>query len=310
MWAGRRALLAAALAGCGALDRPRGLTSRLPPFTTPPESPLVALGALEIHRDVLGLGGLSSLHVGDDLAVTAISDTGRWLRARLELAPDGTPLGLVEARTGPLRDGGGVALSRGYQGDAESLVRTPSGEWLVGFERWHRIRAYEQIDGPGRYVAPPPGLQAAPSNGGLESLTFLADGRLLAITENYWLMGQGVAAWLRGTDGAWVPTAYLPAPGMVPTDACGLPDGSVLVLERAFSLLGGFWGRLVRVPAAALAAPVIAGEAILALEPPLPTDNWEGVSAFTHRGRRLVALVSDDNESVLQRGLLMVLGWR
>jgi len=301
---GRRALLAAALAGCGARDR----AGRLPGLPTPPDSPLVALGGLDLGG--FGIGGLSALHIDDHLGLTAISDTGRWLRARLVLAPDGAPLGLEDASSGPLRDGAGAPLGRGYQGDAEALARTSDGGWLVGFERWHRIRAYRDLDAPGRYVEAPPGLAAAPYNGGLESLAVLADGRLLAIAETLRGPGGDVAAWLRAPQGSWSTTAYRPAPGLVATDICGMADGSVLVLERGFTWLGGFRGRLVDVPAAALSAPVIEGSTILALEPPLPTENWEGVSAFRHAGRGLVALVSDDNESPLQRGLLLVLGWR
>jgi hypothetical protein len=51
---------------------------------------------------------------------------------------------------------------------------------------------------------------------------------------------------------------------------------------------------------------VLEGEELLRFAPPLPVDNFEGVSAFTHRGRLLVAVISDDNQNRLQRGLFLL----
>ncbi|WP_431281046.1 esterase-like activity of phytase family protein [Humitalea sp. 24SJ18S-53] len=311
----RRGVLGAALAGlagCRTTARGGPIATPLPPFATPPDSPLEALGGLEIDDTPLGFGGLSGLHIGDDLALTAISDTGHWLQARLALAAGGAPLGLEEVRHGPLLDGAGLPMSSNYQRDAESLARLPDGRWLVGFERWHRIRIYDGFDLPGAFVDPPPGLELAPRNGGLESLTVLADGRWFAIAEA--LRDAGApdrrAAWLRGVGGGWQRTSYRPGPGLDATDACGLPDGGALVLERSFAWLGGFTSRMVRVSPAAMAAPVIEGQEVLRFTDPVPRDNFEGVATFRHGGRDCVAVVSDDNQNVLQRSLLLVLAWR
>jgi hypothetical protein len=108
-----------------------------------------------------------------------------------------------------------------------------------------------------------------------------------------------------------VPLAWQPAPGFVPVDAAGLPDGGALVLERRFSWLTGFAARLVRVPPAAVSAAgagtVLAGEEILRLDGnPLPAENWEGVAAVRHGGRLVVALVADDNASAIQRSLMLL----
>lgn len=258
-----------------------------------------------------GFGGLSGLHLAPDLTLTAISDLGRWWRAPL-LLRDGRLEGLGEVRHGPLRDAAGTALRRGAQGDAESLVRLPQGDWLVGFERQHRILRYRDLTGPGIPVEAPPGLEGAPSNGGLEGLTLLSDGRLLALAEQ--LPGaegpESRAAWLgtfQNTRIIWRQTSYLPAPGLEPTDAAGLPDGSALVLERRFSLFGGFTARLAHLPAAALRGPgPFSAETWLELPPDAPAENWEGVAVTQHAGRGLVALVADDNQSPLQQSLLLL----
>ncbi|MBL6455421.1 esterase-like activity of phytase family protein [Belnapia sp. T6] len=310
----RRALLAAlATSGCvpGGAGQAQGAVARplaLDPL--PPGSRLEALGGLVLDDAVLGFGGLSGIWIDNDLQLTAVSDVAHWLTARLVLR-DGRPAALTELRTGLLKDGSGQPLRRGFGGDAESLARLPNGTFLVGFERWHRIRAFRPISGPGAYVEAPPRLELAQRNGGLESLAVLPDGRWLAIAEQL-RTHQGPQyrqAWIGGP-GRWRPFAYGPGEGYDPADCAALPDGGALVLERSFSIFGGFTGRLVRLSAAQLRAAegdvALVGDEILTLSGPIPRDNYEGVAVFQHGGRTLVALISDDNENMLQRTLLLL----
>jgi hypothetical protein len=305
------ALVAASLPGCAAAQQPGGIASPFALADLPDNAILRPLGGLEIDVARLGFGGLSALHLAPDLTVTFVSDLARFAEATLTLDEGLRPRALTLTRAGLLRDGAGRPLPRGYAGDAESLALLPDGTWLVGFERWHRIRRYRDLGGPGEYVEAPPGLDRAAANAGLESLAVLADGRWLAIAEDLALPeAPGLtAAWLGGP-GHWMPLAWRLGREMYPVDAAPLPDGGVLVLERGFSLFGGFSSRLVRVPGAALAAAgpgtVLEGEEILRFAPPLPLDNFEGASVVEHRGRRLLALVSDDNENRLQRSMLLL----
>lgn len=307
------------LTGAGALlNSACAAQTAAPRATLPPARPisleapvgaaLRPLGGLRIDPAVLGFGGLSGLHLSEDLEVTAISDVARWMRARLVLE-DGRPMGLANLRTGRLRDGAGQPLQRGFSGDAESLAGLPDGTWLVGFERWHRIRRYPTLDAAAQYLETPAELAEAPGNGGLESLAVLPDGRWLLIAEQWEAPDGGMRAWL-GRPGAWTRLAYLPEAPMQPVDCAPLPGGGALVLERSFSVLGGFRGRLTRLTAAQISAAregtLLVGETLLRLQPPLPTDNYEGVSAARIGGRTLVALVSDDNQTVLQQTLLLL----
>lgn len=315
MLPGRRRLLAALgglglLAACGA-DRPPA--TPLPPLALPADAPLVSVGGLLLDRKVIGFGGLSGLHIDPDLTLTAVSDLGLWLQARLVLNEAGEPQGLEALRSGRLSDGLLIGLPSKLSEDAESLARLPDGTWLVGFERWHRIRAYDRIDGWGRPAEVLPGLRQAPFNGGLESLTVLADGRWLAVAEDLHT-GDGSLrrAWV-GRPGAWTLLSYRPTRGFLPTDAAALPDGGALLTERSFSLLGGFHGQLKRLPATALADPapgaVLEPETLLDATV-LPTENWEGVASFPWRGRQFVAVMTDDNEFFLQQGLLLFFALR
>ena len=309
----RRAFLAA-LGATGAASAKAQNAAQ--PFALPDlPGPLRPLGGLVIDAAALGGGGFSGVHLAPDLTLTLISDRGHWAEARLLL--DGlTPVGLHPLRHGPLRDEAGKPIPRGFAGDAEALARLPDGTWLVAFERRHRIRAYRRLDGPGLYVAAPPGLEAASPNGGLESLAVLQDGRLFTIAETFTPPDRPELrhAWL-GVPGRWTSLYWQPAPGFHPTDAAILPDGRALVLERRFSLLGGFSARLVMTAPDALRSAregaVLRGETILMLnDAPLPSENWEAVAVTRFGDQTLVALISDDNESVLQRSLLLLFAWR
>jgi hypothetical protein len=282
----------------------------------PPARPfLEPLGALALDTSPWGFGGLSALHLTPELALTAVSDLGRWWRAPLVLR-EGRLAAIGEVRHGPLRDAAGNPLRRGAMGDAESLARLPGGDWLVGFERRHRILRYRDLTGPGTPVEMPPGLEESPGNGGLEALALLADGRLLALGES--LPGaagpESRAAWfgtLSGPRITWRRGSYLPAPGMDPTDAAGLPDGGALVLERRFTIFGGFTGRLAHLPAASLRGEEpLRGETWLDLPPDAPAENWEGVAVARHGGRTLVVIASDDNQSPFQQTLLLLYALR
>jgi hypothetical protein len=291
---GRRSLLAAwGAAGCAAdaasLTRPL----HLPPVSAPA---LRLLGGLEIDRAALGFGGLSGAHLDADGTLSVISDTGRFAELHLVLAPSPR---LELRRAGRLLDAAARPLI-GRERDAEALARVPDG-WIVAFEREHRLLHMPLLGAPSRPLAPPPGLAAAPSNGGIEALAALPDGRLLALTEALPAEPPGtLRGWIGGPD-RWQPIAYRPGWGLAPTDAAATEAGDLFVLERGFGL-GGFTGRLVRVPAADLARPILAGEEVLRLSDPLPAENWEGLAVTP----RHLLLLSDDNEHPLQRSLMLL----
>jgi hypothetical protein len=309
---GGLALPALLPAGLAELEEPPA--TPLPPLALPPDSPLQSLGGLLLNRRAIGFGGLSGLHIDADLTLSAISDLGYWLQAKLVLDGTGAPQGLAALRSGPLSDGLVFGLPAKLARDAESLARLPDGTWLVGFERWHRIRAYDSLDGWGRPAPTPRGLRDAPLNEGLESLAVLADGRWLLVTEGLEAGDETLLRGWVGHPGAWRPFAYRPRRGFVPTDAAPTPDGGAVLTERRFSLLEpGFRGRVVRLPAAALAAPepetVLESETLLEASD-LPEENWEGISCFPWQGRQLLAIVTDDNEFFLQQGLLLLFAFR
>lgn len=314
------ALLAVA-GGCAAVAGNGGpLESSVPVALDPDRPTLSEVGALRFRGGLrlpggAGVGGLSGLWVSDSGdRFVAISDLGKSVTGRLSYDAQGRLAGAGSYDVRPLvldKD----PDYRGRLNDSEDLARLPDGGWLVPFERNHRILRYEGADRPEgtpRKLPTPPGLETAPSNGGVEALAVLADGRVLAIEEGD---DNGVRerhAWIAPPDlkrrGDWEPLTYRAAPRFRPTAAAALPDGGVLVLERRVSLLGGWAARIVHVPAESLrGGATMDGVELARLEPPLPTDNFEGLSVRPGPdGDLLVYVVSDDNRSPLQRTYIMM----
>ena len=92
------------------------------------------------------------------------------------------------------------------------------------------------------------------------------------------------------------------------TDAAGLPDGGVLVLERRFRWLEGvrMQMRYLR-PGELAAGAVIEGEVLVTADMTAQIDNMEGLAISTGpAGETVLTLISDDNfNHLLQRTLLL-----
>ena len=265
-------------------------------------------GGLRLVSSDAAFGGLSGLRLSPDgTRMLAITDRAAWFQTGLRYE-QGILVGLEHADITPIRDAAGRPLLP-PRSDAESVVRVPGGI-IAGYERAHRLVHYD-VDAAGAplpggpYILPsPPELQKAPMNGGLESLTVLADGRLLAITEELG-DGDGFAGWIIAGE-VYEALRYAAAPGFNPTDATTLPNGDVLVLERRFTLFERA-ARIVRIQAADIQPGArLAGTEVARIAPPLQIDNFEGIDAIADpAGGVRLFLVSDDNFGVLQRTLLL-----
>jgi Uncharacterized protein conserved in bacteria len=263
---------------------------------------LVYRGGLALSSKDPRFGGLSGLLVSaDGKRFVAISDVGFWMTGALRRDSHGNLAGIADVALQPLLDAAGRPFRSKYHADAESLTAAPGGGFLVGFEGKHRIVRYRRVGGPGATIAGPADLARAPSNGGLETLTTLADGRVLAITETDEVDG-GVRGWIGPAP--WRAFVWPSDEGFRPTDAATLPDGDVLVLERRFPFLAA---RIRRVDAARLGTATLAPKEIARFEGSLTFDNMEAIDARRGPGgETLVYLLSDDNQSFLQRTLLLM----
>ncbi|MGE0153983.1 MAG: esterase-like activity of phytase family protein [Reyranellaceae bacterium] len=277
-------------------------------------------GGIAIASDSRRFGGLSGMLVENGgRTLHAISDVGQWLTAELRYDAQGFLVGMERAAMDNLLDPNGEIMASSKANDAESLTRLKDGRLLVGFERDHRVLVYpagSERQGQGLAGKPlrfptPPGLEQAPNNDGLEALATLPDGRVLAVSEDL-SAGEGlVRAWIgaaRGADWQWQTLSYRIKGPFRPTGAASLPNGDVVLTERAFNPVEGVRVRVMRIRAAAIVAGgTIAAEELAYLAAPVVTENLESVDALAlPDGRIGLWILGDDNfNKGLQRTVLL-----
>jgi hypothetical protein len=271
-------------------------------------------GGLVLRSSDRNFGGLSAIRVAADGAhFIALSDKGWWFRGRI-VYEGMRPIGIANAEMAPILGADGRPLAaRGWY-DTESIAED-GGTLYVGIERVHQIVRFnygkEGLAARGRPIPVPPELRALPANRGLEALVFVPRGLPLA--------GTLIAISERGLDAAGNLSAFLIGgsnPGNFAvkrsanydvTDAALLPGGSVLLLERRFSWIGGLAIRMRRIMLSAIKPGVVVdGEVLFEADLGYEIDNMEGLSVHRNGGGEIVlTLVSDDNFSALQRTILL-----
>ncbi len=269
---------------------------------------LTLMAAFQLDSKDKRFGGLSGLTIGGDGKLYAISDRGYWLSARVVSNGDSALADLVDWQISPMLTPAKTPVS-GSLADAEALARAQDGSLLVAFEGSHRIWRY---DAPPRTftstpkpIPVPAALARAPSNGGLEGLTPLPDGRLLALTEEFANPDGSFKGWL--LDGSrFAELAYLPAKGFRVTDCAALKNGDLLVLERRYVPLGVLSARLTIVDGKTVKPGAkLSGRELLRIEYPLVVENFEGLAVQETAKGTMIYLVSDDNYNPFQQTLLL-----
>lgn len=266
---------------------------------------LAFLGGLSLTSPDRRFGGISALLLAPDCRrFEAVSDHGDRFEGELNYGADGRLTGVAGVRVTRLAGLGGRPIADDGGRDAESLARTASGDIIVGFEGRHRLWRYRSWRRPPAALAMPAEIAEAPGNGGIEALTVLRDGRLLAITEDGHADG-GVRGWIGDTRGRWSGLSFETGGGFRPTAAATLPDGRIVVLERRV-LPPAARLRLIAA-AAAVAGARLAGEEIARLDGAFTVDNMEALDACRGaNGATRLLIASDDNFNAFQRTLFLL----
>ncbi len=312
------AVMAVAVAGCanltdGIVKREEDPLIRTTPvpldFADPDRDRVGRLryrGGLALNSTDPRFGGLSGLLLQPDgAAFVAVSDNGYWIRANLIYDEAGNLTGIGEASITPMPGLTGQALNTSAsERDAEALATTPDGGLIVAFERDHRLWRYQGAVGVPIPIEGPGALDAQPLYEGVEGLTTLAEGRLLAFSEGLRAEG-GFAAWLKDETGDWQRLSWRAAGNFQPTGATTLPNGDVLLVERRYPPIGV---RVRRIAAGTITpGAILEGEHIAQLDGSLAVDNMEAIDArLADDGGVRVYLLSDDNYSRMQTTLLML----
>ena len=269
---------------------------------------LKLLGAFQLRSNDARFGGLSGLAIGSDGRFYAVSDHGFWLSARMHLDTTGRLSDLTGWQIAPLLGPAKSQVNPRFT-DAEGLAQAPDGSFLVSFEHVHRIWRYsgppETFQSAALPIRLPNEIREAPANGGLEAISVRPDGRILAIAERLENPNGSFKAWLI-KNGDWDYLSYIAPVGFNPSDAVGFRNGDVLVLERRHNLPLRFSARLALIKANDIRPGATQkGEEVVRLEPPLRTDNFEGIAVKETAEGTMIFLISDDNFFLFQRTLLL-----
>ena len=295
------------------------------------DGPRHRYGALEFRGGLVmtspssAFGGWSGLEIdAGGRRLLAVSDAGSWMTGELAYAK-GRLSGLDGVRIGPLRSKSANALQRSRDRDAEGLRlldgTLANGRVLISFERNHRIGIFEVsaqgLGAPLSYLALPPEARRMRANKGIEAVAVLrggpSKGAIVAFAELL-LDPQGHhSGWLLTNGGAGARRlALTDIGGFEITDAIGLDDGGLLVLERRFRWLEGLKIRLRRIDGDdVLRSAPMRGDVLLEADLGYEIDNLEGLAMHrTAQGETILTLISDDNfNGFLQRNLLLQFAW-
>lgn len=267
---------------------------------------LTFLGGVALDSPDLAFGGFSALHVTGD-RFTMLSDGGGIAWFRMDGAGRVDDVRFADLPSGP----GG--LWKKADRDSESMAVDPAtGTIWVGFEHWNAIWRY--APGFARAIGQirPAAMADWSDNGGPESLVRRADRSFVVFRErNFPADGSGSNGLVFSGDPTTGVRSFrfrLRGPkGWRASDAAELPDGRMLVLVRRFAIRQrGFASKLLLIDRGAIRpGAVVRSRVIATLAHPLAHDNFEGLAVTREQGRTIVWLVSDDNQQILQRTLLL-----
>ncbi|MEM6828302.1 MAG: esterase-like activity of phytase family protein [Pseudomonadota bacterium] len=268
------------------------------------------LGIWEYRSKGLRFGGFSALLALDDNRLRAFSDRGiTWTFTEPDALSTSSRSRASDRMSGELEP---QSVAPGYEmdlWDIESATVDPdTGQYWLGFEATHAIHRYSDAS-EAAGVRLLDGEVEWSLNSGAEAMVRLRDGRFVVIPE-----GGGEALLYPGDPvgggSASVIEYASPERGFSVTEAVQLPDGRLLQILRDVVLdVPPFAARL------ALADLPMDGETepirpkvTLDIERLAPPENYEGL-AYRERadGTLDVWMISDDNQSVMQRTLLVKL---
>ncbi|MGL4404489.1 MAG: esterase-like activity of phytase family protein [Notoacmeibacter sp.] len=275
------------------------------------------VGGFAMTSSNRNFGAVSSFRFLDDSGTrfAAISDTGYFIFGTMDRETAGLkPLGVSKLTFQQLPDRNNEVSNRKWETDSESLVM--DGDLaIIGFERIHRIGVYPfdgttlggaraQLD----FLIPERELRG---NRGLETLAMAPAesplaGSLVAISEkSIDKDGNIFAAVMKGPQKGIFKIARSDEFDI--TDGDFLPNGNLIILERAFGMAKGIRMRIREIDAGTIKPnAVVDGSILLEANMGHQIDNMEGLDIWqAPDGTTRLSLISDDNKSILQRNLYL-----
>lgn len=258
------------------------------------------------------LSGFRFLTPGGDFV--GVADHGYWFSGGIERGADQIPVGLTGFRMQAMVDERGRVIEEKARKDAEGLD-VHDGVATVAFERDARVSEYaldpSGIGGPLRdldFVVPRRELRY---NQGFETVarapeeSALQGARVVIAERSIDRNGDIFAAILEGPQKGVFKVRR--SDGFDVTDGVFLPGGDLLLLERRFSMAQGVAMRLRRIPGDTVRRDALVdGEVMMQADLAYQIDNMEALDVWRRDdGALVVSLMSDDNQSFLQRTLYL-----
>lgn len=273
------------------------------------------VGGLEMTSRGRHFGSFSAFRfLEPGSAFIGVADTGFWFFGSVERDAAGKPTGFTNFRMAEMVDDTGRPRDK-QNTDAEGLA-VRDGVATVSFERIHRVSQYAiatngAMGPPLRdlpFLIPPRELR---QNRGLETIAHahpygIHEGGLVVVSEKSLDPdGNIFAAIIEGPDKGIFKVKRHGEYDV--TDGAFLPNGDLLLLERAFSISQGIRMRLRRIEGETIRKGALAdGPILLDTDMSYQIDNMEGLDVWTRAdGALMVSIVSDDNHSILQRNLYL-----
>ncbi len=279
---------------------------------------LIWRGGLRVSSTHQRFGGLSGLEISPDgKTMLAVTDKGLWFKGRLGYDQGGDLLSLSRGLLSSLTGIEGTALTRKKDRDSESIAIAEDGAVYISFERHHRILKYPgPLETAAEAIPFPDAFINSSNNRGIEALTWLPGGCLLAIPERVDTPDPHpdrqspeklIQAFL-WDQYSWGSIYLKPNGNLLPTGLSVTPKGDLLLLERSFSFLEGFKASLRIFPAEQVQpGKIMEGRVLANFEDQYTIDNMEGISSrLGANGETLIYLISDDNLSFTQDTLLLM----
>ncbi len=273
-------------------------------------------GGLVLKSNYKKFGGFSGVETSTDgKKVLMISDRGYWLKADFAFK-NGKINGLKHAKMAPILNQYGKKFVS-WQADSEGLTKRNQSldDVIISVENSQAIYNFKFENPTLNANAKEWGFikdaGKISQNRGLEGITTLPRnhkyrGWLLTTAERSLSANGHHSAWLvHGKQS--LPLYITRYDGFDITDITHLPNGDLIILERAVSLLEGprmqvrqICGTNVKPQA------LIRGKILLNANWLYGTDNMEGIAAHrASNGQTILTMISDNNFHFLQRNLLM-----
>jgi hypothetical protein len=277
--------------------------------------PLEFVGGLEMTAPARIFGSMSAMRFltpGSDFI--GVADTGFWFFGNVVHDAEKRPSGIRDFRMQQMVDRNGNPVDIKWEVDAEGLG-VKDGVATVGFERDHRVSQFKIApDGMGPSFADLDFLVPARElrqNRGFETVAWSSptsplQGALVVVSEKSLDKAGNIFAAVLSGPRKGVFTVSREGDFDI-TDGAFLPGGDLLLLERGFSIANGVRMRLRRIAGDSIAkGTLVTGTVLLEADMSYQIDNMEALDVWTRDdGATVISLMSDDNQSILQRNLYL-----